>query len=157
MRFCRMLWPTFTGSDQTQLFSHLLSCSLVSNRLFQKNVQFQKKLKKSKKPINYALLQVGMINSYGRKQTFFRVMLSDSHAAEGIFQKNALFDKKTRIFLEERFLDRKLLQGVEHSAFASEFLPYYSIESGARSNSPLSCGRILLFRPSHRAAKKKKE
>ena len=64
-----------------------------------------------------------MINSYGRKQTFFRVMLGDSHAAEGIFQKNALNDKKLKYFLEEQFLDRKLLQGVEHSAFASEFLP----------------------------------
>ena len=97
-----------------------------------------------------------MINSFERKQTFFRVMLGNSHAAEGIFQKNALYDKKLKYFFEERFLDRKLPQGVEHSVFASEFLPYYSIEGGARSNLPLSCGRILLFCPSHRAAKKEK-
>ena len=157
MHFCRMLSPTFTGSDQTQLFSHLLSCSLLSNRLFQKIVQFQKKLKKSKKPINYALLEAVMINSYGRKQTFFRVVLGDSHAAEGIFQKNALYDKKTKIFFRRAIFGSKFALGREHSAFASEFLPYYSIESGARSNSLLSCGRILLFCPSHRAAKKKKE
>ena len=98
-----------------------------------------------------------MINSYGRKQTFFRVMLSNSHATEGIFQKNALFDKKTKIFFRRAIFGSKIALGREHSAFAFEFLPYYSIEGGARSNSPLSCGRILLFRPSHRAAKKKKE
>jgi hypothetical protein len=80
-------------------------------------------LKKSKKPINYALLETAIINSYGRKQTFFRVMLGDSHATEGIFQKNALYDKKTEIFFRRAIFGSKIASGREHSAFASELLP----------------------------------